>query len=183
MSVLSSLFVRRFARSSLLPSTARQEARAGSRDQDNGAAQQEKFYQVVRDSMVRAGVLSSGYKFKALPRDRMGTSFLVMIDLAPNYPHDSAQLRAIEAQMGHHARLVLGVEKVAVYWRLDESLEIPVQLASGGMRLESGQGFAPIQPGEIAAYRNGGAGILPAPRHGAQGISLDLGATQFGDLD
>lgn len=182
MSVFSSLFDKRLTKTSLLSSKA--EAQSGQdADQKESLAQREKFYQVVRDSMVRAGVLSTGYKFKAMPRDRMGNSFLVMIDLAPTYLQNTAQLREIETQMSHLARLLVGTQKVAVYWRLDESLEIPVQLASG-MRMENTPAsFNPIQPAEIAAYRNGGASMAQPLRHNTPpDAALDLGATQYGDL-
>ena len=42
----------------------------------------ELLYAVVRDAMVRAGVLSSSYKFKVLSLDTHGRQFLVMVDLA-----------------------------------------------------------------------------------------------------
>lgn len=181
MSVFSSLFDKRLTRTSLLSSKA--EAQLGQEaDPKESLAQREKFYQVVRDSMVRAGVLSTGYKFKAMPRDRMGASFLVMIDLAPTYLQNTAQLREIETQMGHLAKLLVGTQKVAVYWRLDESLEIPVQLASG-MRMENTPAsFDPIQPAEIAAYKNGGTSMVQPLRHASPDTALDLGTTQYGDL-
>ena len=45
-------------------------------------ARRELLYAVVREAMVRAGVLSSSYKFKVLSLDPRGRQFLVMVDLA-----------------------------------------------------------------------------------------------------
>jgi hypothetical protein len=42
----------------------------------------EMLYAVVREAMVRAGVLSSTYKFKVLSLDPRGRQFMVMVDLA-----------------------------------------------------------------------------------------------------
>src|SRR5687767_10939492 len=43
-------------------------------------ARRELLYTVVRESMTKAGVLSSGYKFKVLSLDARGRQFLVMVD-------------------------------------------------------------------------------------------------------
>ena len=53
----------------------------------------ELLYTAVRDAMVRAGVLSAGYKFKVLSLDQRGSQFLVMMDLAPEYGGDMGRLR------------------------------------------------------------------------------------------
>ena len=42
----------------------------------------EQLFSVVRESMIRGGVLSSSYEFKVLTLDANGDSFLVLIDLA-----------------------------------------------------------------------------------------------------
>ena len=55
-------------------------------------ARRELLYAVVRQAMMRAGVLSSGYKFKVLSLDPRGHQFLVMIDLARTYGGDAGRL-------------------------------------------------------------------------------------------
>jgi hypothetical protein len=45
-------------------------------------ARRELLYTVVREAMMRAGVLSASYKFKVLSLDGRGRQFLVMVDLA-----------------------------------------------------------------------------------------------------
>src|ERR1700712_2282724 len=81
-------------------------------------ARRELLYAVVRQAMMRAGVLSSGYKFKVLSLDPKGHQFLVMIDLGRTYSREAARLADIEATIAqaakaHHEILVDGV-----YWRM-----------------------------------------------------------------
>ena len=45
-------------------------------------ARREMLYVVIRESMMRAGILSAAYKFKVLSLDRKGRRFLVMMDVA-----------------------------------------------------------------------------------------------------
>jgi hypothetical protein len=42
----------------------------------------EQLFSVVRESLIRGGVLSTSYEFKVLTLDANGDSFLVLIDLA-----------------------------------------------------------------------------------------------------
>ena len=56
-------------------------AQPGNRKQER-LERRELLYAVVREAMVRAGVLSSSYKFKVLSLDQRGRQFLVMVDLA-----------------------------------------------------------------------------------------------------
>src|SRR5438105_11544561 len=60
-------------------------------------ARRELLYVVVREAMVRAGVLSASYKFKVLSLDGRGRQFLVMIDLARDYGAETSRLAEIEA--------------------------------------------------------------------------------------
>src|SRR5574343_431788 len=57
------------------------------------------LYTVVRDAMVRAGVLSASYKFKVLSLDQRGRQFLVMMDLAREYGGETARLRSEERRV------------------------------------------------------------------------------------
>lgn len=82
----------------------------------------ELLYTVVRDAMVRAGVLSAGYKFKVLSLDQRGAQFLVMMDLAPEYANDIARLAEIEALITQAAKSRHDILVQAVYWRTNDQI-------------------------------------------------------------
>ncbi len=86
-----------------------------SRKQER-SAHREQLYAVVRECMLRAGVLSSGYKFKVLSLDGHGRSFLVMMDLLAGAqpPADPA---AVEDAIAQAARQRHEIEVEGVYWR------------------------------------------------------------------
>ena len=82
------------------------------------AARREHLYGVVRENMVRVGVLSSAYKFKVLTLDHDGLCHLVLIDIQPD-ALDSLPggAQAAEASLRQLAMERLGVEVKSVYWR------------------------------------------------------------------
>lgn len=82
-------------------------------------ARRELLYQVVRESMVRAGVLTSGYKFKVLSLDQRGKEFLVMVDLAAEFAGEADKLAEIEALVARSAKLRHDVLVQALYWRFN----------------------------------------------------------------
>lgn len=84
----------------------------------------ELLYTVVRDAMVRSGVLSAGYKFKVLSLDQRGRQFVVMIDLAQEYGGDTARLSEIEALVAQTAKSRFDVLVTAVYWRINEHVAV-----------------------------------------------------------
>jgi hypothetical protein len=88
--------------------------------------QRELLYIVVRDSMVRAGVLSSSYKFKVLSLDQRGRQFLVMMDLAREYADDAIRLSEIEALMAQTAKARYDILVTAVYWRINDHVAVGV---------------------------------------------------------
>jgi hypothetical protein len=83
-------------------------------------ARRELLYAVVRQAMMRAGVLSSGYKFKVLSLDAKGHQFLVMIDLARTYGREAARLADIEATIAQAAKARHEILVEGVYWRMNE---------------------------------------------------------------
>ncbi|MES2785605.1 MAG: hypothetical protein V4684_09095 [Pseudomonadota bacterium] len=95
-------------------------------------ARRELLYQVVRDSMMRAGVLSSSYKFKVLSLDARGRQFLVMCDLARDYGGETSRLAEIEALIAQAAKARHDIVVTAVYWRMNEHVAVgdPVSVAS-----------------------------------------------------
>jgi len=86
----------------------------------------ELLYSVVRDAMVRAAVLSAGYKFKVLSLDQHGRQFLVMIDLAREYGGDTARLSEIEALIAQTAKTRYDIAVNAVYWRLNDHVAVGI---------------------------------------------------------
>jgi hypothetical protein len=85
-------------------------------------ARRELLFQVVRESMVRVGVLSSAFKFKVLALDQRGRTFLVMIDLSAEFAGETAKLAEIEALIAQSAKNRYELVVQAVYWRFYESV-------------------------------------------------------------
>jgi hypothetical protein len=87
-------------------------------------ARRELLYGVVREAMVRAGVLSSSYKFKVLSLDARGRQFLVMMDLAQGAAADMVRLAEIEAMVAQSAKSKHDILVTAVYWRGNEHVAV-----------------------------------------------------------
>lgn len=154
------------------------------------AARRELLYSVVRETMVRAGVLTSSYKFKVLSLDASGTQYLVMIDLARG-AGDGDQPGEIEALIIQSARSRHEILVTSVYWRTSENAAVgspakrrststgesrPMPLESQPAPLDSpptprtgpgarGPDFEPIQADEVEAFRRalvaGSTGPVP----------------------
>ncbi|WP_440106005.1 hypothetical protein [Acidovorax sp. BL-A-41-H1] len=84
----------------------------------------ELLYTVVRDAMVRAGVLSASYKFKVLSLDQRGRQFLVMMDLAREYGGETVRLSEIEALIAQTAKTRYDILVTAVYWRINDHVAV-----------------------------------------------------------
>ncbi|MBO9680240.1 MAG: hypothetical protein J7556_18555 [Acidovorax sp.] len=84
----------------------------------------ELLYTVVRDAMVRAGVLSASYKFKVLSLDQRGRQFLVMVDLAHEYGGETTRLSEIEALIAQTAKARFDILVTAVYWRINDHVAV-----------------------------------------------------------
>lgn len=93
-------------------STQRLEQRRTERN-----AKRELLFQVVREAMVRVGVLSSAFKFKVLSLDQRGRSFLVMIELAAEFSGEVEKLAEIETMIAQTAKHRFEIVVQAVYWR------------------------------------------------------------------
>lgn len=98
---------------------ARRDAGPGGRRSER-SERREQLYGVVRDVMVRAGVLSASYKFKVLSLDNVGQRFVVMMDLARAYASETARLSEIEAMLAQAAKARMGAVVTAVYWRVSD---------------------------------------------------------------
>ncbi|GAD21204.1 hypothetical protein [Acidovorax sp. MR-S7] len=117
----------------------------------------ELLYTVVRDAMVRAGVLSAGYKFKVLSLDQRGAQFLVMMDLVPEYGSDTARLSEIEAMIAQAARTRFDILVTAVYWRVNDQAA-GSRRAAAAPAAATGTAPAPLAPTSPTSL------IIAAPR-------------------
>lgn len=158
----------------------------------------ELLYAVVREAMTRAGVLSSGYKFKVLSLDNRGRQFLVMVDLARSHGGETARLAEIEALIAQAAKSRHDILVTAVYWRMNEHVAVgdlgarpkvgespppPTELPAATPVPVSRSRFEPIQADEVAAFKqalasgmaNPGAAAAAAVgvAHGASAKSLE----------
>lgn len=88
------------------------------------AARRELLYAVVREAMVRAGVLSASYKFKVLSLDAEGRQFLIMVDLARGAGGSAANQAEIEALIAQSAKARHDMLVTAVYWRVNEQVAV-----------------------------------------------------------
>ena len=119
----------------------------------------ELLYTVVRDAMVRAGVLSASYKFKVLSLDQRGRQFLVMMDLAREYGGETVRLSEIEALIAQTAKTRYDILVTAVYWRIND--HVAVGIPQKGV---TPQGAAlPLQAASTAVRRPPVAATAPAP--------------------
>lgn len=93
------------------------------------AQRREQLYEVVREGMMHAGVLSSGYKFKVLALDPRGRQFLIMMDLADQaLPEERWQ--GCESALTQAAQARFDITIKAVYWRLNHDLPNPLAAAA-----------------------------------------------------
>jgi hypothetical protein len=82
----------------------------------------EQLFSVVRESLIRAGILSSSYEFKVLALDSNGDAFLVLIDLAlPAEAMPDEYLLEIERWIQQSARKRHSMKVPSVYWRRQAS--------------------------------------------------------------
>ena len=127
----------------------------------------EQLYSVVRDAMVRAGILSASYKFKVLALDQRGHQFLVMMDLAREYGSETARISRIEGVIAQSARTRHAIAVKAVYWRIND--QIPSKAVPGEEAL---QGIAapmpvPLAPSTSAPAALPAVAVAPMPSRSA----------------
>jgi hypothetical protein len=129
----------------------------------------ELLYSVVRESMVRAGVLSASYKFKVLSLDQRGRQFLVMMDLSRELGSESNRWSEIEVLIAQAAKARYDILVTAVYWRTSDHVVVgnPQRrpaLAPSPARPAAAPRFEPIEAEEVAAFKKAlNAAGNPAP--------------------
>ncbi len=121
---------------------------------DERMQRREQLYAVVRDVMVRAGVLSAGYKFKVLSLDPRGAQFLVMVDMAPEYAGEPMLGIDTEALIVQTAKARCDIAVTAVYWRVNTQLGAQLPLRSAATAAAGASSASPIvaptRPAEAA---------------------------------
>ncbi len=169
-------------------STRNSSARVALDHPDNAArykiertARRELLYGVIRESMVRAGVLSASYKFKVLSLDRRGRQFVVMVDLAREFGSDIDQQSMVETIIAQSAKARHDIEVTAVYWRMS----MQVKVAAGPSR-PAPLSAAAAAPAQAVAHKPRSYALLtgyedtelPGPEVRTPGLST----TQYGDV-
>lgn len=142
------------------------------------------LYSVVRDSMIRAGVLAASYKFKVLSLHARGHQYLIMMDLANLPAGDTGRLAEIEAMIAHTAKARHDILVTAVYWRVNEhapaglsrSQSVPApQPPRNAPELQAARlpatpvtsvklapRYEPVQQNEVTAFKRALASATPA---------------------
>jgi hypothetical protein len=139
----------------------------------------ELLYSVVREAMIRVGVLSSSYKFKVLSLDSRGRQYLIMMDLARQYIGEPARLSEVETLIAQAAKTRHDILVTAVYWRVNEHVTagVTARLApkavpptpspkSGATAVPVAPaltGYEPLHPEEVAAFKQALASVA-APK-------------------
>jgi len=149
----------------------------------------ELLYSVVRECMMRAGVLSASYKFKVLSLDPRGRQYLIMMDLANKSVGDSGRMAEIEALIAQQAKARHEILVTAVYWRVNDHVTVgltrqrpaahqplvpvtpepvgeavkPVSVVVPFSSPKSTPRYEPLQADEVAAFRKAMAQSVDSP--------------------
>ena len=145
----------------------------------------ELLYSVVRECMMRAGVLSASYKFKVLSLDPRGRQYLIMMDLTNKLVGEAGRLAEIEASIAQQAKTRHEILVTAVYWRINEHVvtagltrQRPVTQESAVVEpvnepaksvvlpfvpAKVAARYEPLQADEVAAFKKAMAQSTPSP--------------------
>ncbi|MDO9435778.1 hypothetical protein [Hydrogenophaga sp.] len=121
----------------------------------------DQLFSVVRESLIRAGVLSTSYEFKVITLDANGDSFLVLIDLAlsaQSMPDE--YLLEIERwiQQSAQTRHEMGVR--SVYWRRKAAPEQVGTALKASVATQTRRETVLMKPGMVPP---GGRSVPPQP--------------------
>jgi hypothetical protein len=114
--------------------------------------------------MMRAGVLSSSYRFKVLSLDARGGRYLVMVDLTSVAAEESGRLSEIETLVALNAKSRFDIHVSGVYWRLSDY--VTTGLTSRTSAQAAQKQSASLDPSEILAFK----GAFAAATGGAAGL-------------
>jgi hypothetical protein len=138
-----------------------------ARRKSERARQRDLLFNVVRESMVRVGVLSSSFKFKVLATDPRGRKFIVMMDLSREFGSEISQLAEIEALICQSAKARHNIVVSSVYWRTENAPQAGVKSASDPS-VEKYRATVPAASVEVA-----GPNIPEAPKSKYEPIMAD----------
>ena len=152
---------------------------------------------MVRDSMIRAGVLAASYKFKVLSLDAHGLQYLIMMDLSNQIESDTARLIEIENMIAQAAKARHDMTVSAVYWRVNvqntvvqpqsdiilvtpsprkaSELQTPHSPATLKLLATRHPTYEPLQDDEVAAFKRALASVTPTAAHGTSGQIVTSG--------
>lgn len=159
----------RFAGPPSKPNTSDAAIIAQRRNERN--ERRELLYSVVREAMVRAGVLSSAYKFKVLSLDQRGRQFMIMMDLSREMGADPRRFGDIEILIAQSAKTKYDILVTAVYWRTSDhsASSLPGKIPAPPTRTQRPQAeptTADVRPAAMADLRPvttaQAAGVAPA---------------------
>lgn len=85
-------------------------------------ARREHLFTVVREVMLKAGVLATSYTFKVLSLDPRSAQYVVMMEFAWLHDGDSDRLTTIEQAVTRQAKCQYDITVTAMYWRAKEFL-------------------------------------------------------------
>lgn len=81
------------------------------------------IYGLMRETMIRAEILSSYYRFQVLTLDPEGLVQKVIVDLAPRYAGNPELLVRLEGLIARKAASLVGMRVAGIYWRNDPALD------------------------------------------------------------
>lgn len=126
------------------------------------------LYSVVRESMIRVGVLSSSYKFKVLSLDSRGRQYLIMMDLARLQADEIGRMSEIESLIAHSAKSRYDILVTSVYWRINEQVTAGLTRSAPAAvprkpvaATPPKPSYEPLQADEVAAFKQALASVPP----------------------
>lgn len=113
------------------PKTPELEQGSAANRKGERLERREQLYNVVRESLTGAGILSASYKFKVLSLDSRGRQYLIMMDVARGYAIESGRMAEIEGLIAHNAKARHDILVTSVYWRINEHVSAGLTRTAG----------------------------------------------------
>lgn len=126
------------------------------------SAHREFLYDVVRNTMIRVGVLAASYKFKVLSLDARGLQYLIMMDVDKQAMDAIVSLNEIEAMMTQAAKARHDLQVTAVYWRGIDHMAAGLLTGTTESEPPPKGHMETSLDAEVAAFKRRDAGVFPA---------------------
>lgn len=124
----------------------------------------EQLFSVVRESLIRGGVLSTSYEFKVLTLDANGDSFLVLVDLAlPAQAMPDEYLLEIERWIQQSASTRHEMDVRSVYWRRKAVHDQVGMALKAAVVAQTRREAVPMTPGLVPAASASRPMPMPSP--------------------